>query len=77
MNQESFIEEFRPPITHRVTKNVDLEDVEQASLDTKFSSSKVGFVFFKRWVGKEKGRTGGVARLLSKRITTHPNIHVT
>ncbi|CAN8246556.1 unnamed protein product [Cochlearia groenlandica] len=65
MNQESFIEElaeeFRLSITHRVTENVDLEDVEQASLDTKFSSSNVGFVFF-------KSRIGGVARLLSKRM---------
>lgn len=62
MNQESFIEElaeeFRLPITHRVTENVDLEDVEQASLDIKISSSNVGFRLLQKmgWKGKGLGK---------------------
>ncbi|KAG7552013.1 G-patch domain [Arabidopsis thaliana x Arabidopsis arenosa] len=62
MNQESFIEglaeEFRLPITHRVTENVDLEDVEQASLDTQISSSNVGFRLLQKmgWKGKGLGK---------------------
>lgn len=62
MNQESFIEElageFRLPITHRVTENVDLEDVEQASLDTMISSSNVGFRLLQKmgWKGKGLGK---------------------
>ncbi|AED93588.1 unnamed protein product [Arabidopsis thaliana] len=62
MNQESFIEglaeEFRLPITHRVTENVDLEDVEQASLDVKISSSNVGFRLLQKmgWKGKGLGK---------------------
>lgn len=62
MNQESFIEElaeeFRLPITHRVTENVDLEDVEQASLETMISSSNVGFRLLQKmgWKGKGLGK---------------------
>lgn len=62
MNQESFIEElageFRLPITHRVTENVDLEDVEQASLDTMISSTNVGFRLLQKmgWKGKGLGK---------------------
>ncbi|KAG2316593.1 hypothetical protein Bca52824_019715 [Brassica carinata] len=62
VNQESFIEElageFRLPITHRVTENVDLEDVEQASLDTMISSSNVGFRLLQKmgWKGKGLGK---------------------
>ncbi|KAF8099372.1 hypothetical protein N665_0245s0049 [Sinapis alba] len=62
MNQESFIEElageFRLPITHRVTENVDLENVEQASLDTMISSSNVGFRLLQKmgWKGKGLGK---------------------
>ncbi|CAH2044494.1 unnamed protein product [Thlaspi arvense] len=62
MNQESFIEElaeeFRLPMTHRVTENVDLEDVEQASLDTMISSSNVGFRLLQKmgWKGKGLGK---------------------
>lgn len=62
MNQESFIEElaeeFRLPITHRVTENVDLEDVEQASLDTMITSSNVGFRLLQKmgWKGKGLGK---------------------
>ena len=62
MDQESFLEElageFRLPITHRVTENVDLEDVEQASLDTMISSSNVGFRLLQKmgWKGKGLGK---------------------
>lgn len=62
MNQDSFIEElaeeFRLPITHRVTENVDLEDVVQASLETKITSSNVGFRLLQKmgWKGKGLGK---------------------
>ncbi|XP_010551024.1 PREDICTED: G patch domain-containing protein 8 [Tarenaya hassleriana] len=61
-NQESFIEEmaeeFRLPINHRPTENVDLENVEQASLDTKISSSNIGFQLLQKmgWKGKGLGK---------------------
>ncbi|KAG2244737.1 hypothetical protein Bca52824_093428 [Brassica carinata] len=40
---------------HRVTENVDVEDVEQASLDTKISSSYVGFRLLEEMGWKAKG----------------------
>ncbi|KAI8531812.1 hypothetical protein RHMOL_Rhmol11G0165200 [Rhododendron molle] len=46
------------PISHRPTENVDLDNVEQASLDTKLTSSNVGFRLFQRmgWKGKGLGK---------------------
>lgn len=60
--QESFVddwaEDFRLPINHRPTENVDLDNVEQASLDTQLSSSNVGFKLLQKmgWKGKGLGK---------------------
>ncbi|CAH1449666.1 unnamed protein product [Lactuca virosa] len=51
---EEFAEEFRLPIHHRPTENVDLDNVEQASLDTQQTSSNVGFRLLQRVGGKGK-----------------------
>ncbi|KAL8541946.1 hypothetical protein ACS0TY_002985 [Phlomoides rotata] len=50
--------DFRLPINHRVTENVDLENVEQASLDTQITSSNVGFRLLQKmgWKGKGLGK---------------------
>ncbi|KAF8038594.1 hypothetical protein BT93_B1199 [Corymbia citriodora subsp. variegata] len=55
---DDFREEFRLPINHRPTENVDLDDVEQASLDTHLTSSNVGFRLLQKmgWSGKGLGR---------------------
>lgn len=51
-------DDFRLPISHRPTENVDLENVEQASLDTKLTSSNVGFRLLQKmgWKGKGLGK---------------------
>ena len=60
--QESFVDDwaddFRLPINHRPTENVDLDNVEQASLDTQLSSSNVGFKLLQKmgWKGKGLGK---------------------
>ncbi|KAJ8752323.1 hypothetical protein K2173_003959 [Erythroxylum novogranatense] len=62
MEQDSLIEdlaeEFQLPIDHRPTENVDLENVEQASLDTKLTASNVGFRLLQKmgWKGKGLGK---------------------
>ncbi|KAE9593733.1 hypothetical protein Lal_00036400 [Lupinus albus] len=55
---DDFSEDFRLPINHRPTENVDLENVEQASLDTQLSSSNVGFKLLQKmgWKGKGLGK---------------------
>ncbi|KAI3701854.1 hypothetical protein L6452_27259 [Arctium lappa] len=55
---EEFAEEFRLPIHHRPTENVDLDNVEQASLDTQLTSSNVGFRLLQKmgWKGKGLGK---------------------
>ncbi|PQM34218.1 G patch domain-containing protein 8 isoform X4 [Prunus yedoensis var. nudiflora] len=50
---DDLAEEFRLPINHRPTENVNLENVEQASLDTHIASSNIGFRLSKRWVERE------------------------
>ncbi|CAN1161683.1 G patch domain-containing protein 8 [Linum perenne] len=61
-DQESVVEdlgrEFCLPINHRPTENVDLENVEQASLETKLTSSNVGFRLLQKmgWKGKGLGK---------------------
>ncbi|XP_028779484.1 G patch domain-containing protein 8 [Neltuma alba] len=61
-SQESFIEDwaedFRLPINHRPTENVDLDNVEQASLDTQLTSSNIGFKLLQKmgWKGKGLGK---------------------
>ncbi|KAJ0533120.1 putative transcription factor C2H2 family [Helianthus annuus] len=55
---EEFAEEFRLPINHRPVENVDLDNVEQASLDTQLTSSNVGFRLLQKmgWKGKGLGK---------------------
>ncbi|GAB2277320.1 hypothetical protein Dimus_012028 [Dionaea muscipula] len=55
---DDMFEDFRLPINHRPTENVDLENVEQASLDTQLSSSNVGFRLLQKmgWKGKGLGK---------------------
>ncbi|CAN0897306.1 G patch domain-containing protein 8 [Linum grandiflorum] len=61
-DQESVIEDlgqdFCLPRNHRPTENVDLENVEQASLETKLTSSNVGFRLLQKmgWKGKGLGK---------------------
>ncbi|GLT38569.1 hypothetical protein SLA2020_128110 [Shorea laevis] len=60
--QESLIEDmaddFRLPINQKPTENVDLDNVEQATLDTKLTSSNVGFRLLQKmgWKGKGLGK---------------------
>ncbi|GJX04220.1 Toll/interleukin-1 receptor domain-containing protein [Tanacetum coccineum] len=53
-----FADEFRLPINQRPTENVDLDHVEQASLDTQLPSSNVGFRLLQKmgWKGKGLGK---------------------
>ncbi|XP_078444997.1 D111/G-patch domain-containing protein [Wolffia australiana] len=55
---EDLDEEFRLPIRHRPTENLDTENTEQASLDTKLTSSNVGFRLLQKmgWKGKGLGK---------------------
>lgn len=55
---EDLADDFRLPISHRPTENVDLENVEQASLDTQLTSSNIGFRLLQKmgWKGKGLGK---------------------
>lgn len=55
---EDLEEDFRLPINHRPTENVDLDNVVQASLDTQLTSSNVGFRLLQKmgWKGKGLGK---------------------
>ncbi|KAM7273219.1 hypothetical protein ACFE04_027883 [Oxalis oulophora] len=55
---DDFPEEFRLPIRQRPTENVDLDNVEQASLDKMLTSSNVGFRLLQKmgWKGKGLGK---------------------
>ncbi|XP_048499288.1 uncharacterized protein LOC104890624 isoform X2 [Beta vulgaris subsp. vulgaris] len=50
--------DFRLPIYHRPTENVDLDNVEQASEDKHMSSSNIGFKLLQKmgWKGKGLGK---------------------
>ncbi|XP_010918538.1 uncharacterized protein [Elaeis guineensis] len=51
-------EDFRLPIDHRPTENLDIENLEQASLDTQLTSSNIGFRLLQKmgWKGKGLGK---------------------
>ncbi|XP_076907592.1 uncharacterized protein LOC143564094 [Bidens hawaiensis] len=55
---EELAEEFRLPINQRPVENVDLDNVEQASLDTQLTASNVGFRLLQKmgWKGKGLGK---------------------
>ncbi|PPD84999.1 hypothetical protein GOBAR_DD18071 [Gossypium barbadense] len=55
---EDLAEDFRLPINHKPTENVDLDNVQQATLDTKLNSSNVGFRLLQKmgWKGKGLGK---------------------
>ena len=60
--EESLIEDlaegFRLPINHKPTENVDLDNVEQASLDKQLPSSNIGYRLLQKmgWKGKGLGK---------------------
>lgn len=51
-------EDFWLPIDHKPTENIDLDSVEQASLDTQLTSTNIGFRLLQKmgWKGKGPGR---------------------
>ncbi|OMO86210.1 hypothetical protein CCACVL1_09731 [Corchorus capsularis] len=55
---EDLAEDFRLPINHKPTENVDLDNVEQATLDTRLNSSNIGFRLLQKmgWKGKGLGK---------------------
>ncbi|CAI9101388.1 OLC1v1038699C2 [Oldenlandia corymbosa var. corymbosa] len=55
---DELADDFHLPINHRPTENVDLDNVEQASLDTQLTSSNVGFRLLQKmgWKGKGLGK---------------------
>ncbi|KAI5658349.1 hypothetical protein M9H77_27142 [Catharanthus roseus] len=55
---EELADDFRLPINHRPTENVDLENVEQASFDSQLTSSNIGFRLLQKmgWKGKGLGK---------------------
>ncbi|KAH7571242.1 hypothetical protein ACOSP7_013627 [Xanthoceras sorbifolium] len=55
---EDLAEEFRLPIHQKPTENIDLDNVEQASLDTRLTSSNIGFRLLQKmgWKGKGLGK---------------------
>lgn len=65
---EDLSEDFSLPINHRPTENVDLDNVEQASLDTQITSSNIGFKLLQKmgWKGKGLGKDEqGLCRIIS------------
>ncbi|KAJ0986475.1 hypothetical protein J5N97_004831 [Dioscorea zingiberensis] len=55
---EDFADDFRLPISHRPTENLDMDNLEQVSLDTQITSSNVGFRLLQKmgWKGKGLGK---------------------
>ncbi|KAE8010400.1 hypothetical protein FH972_006771 [Carpinus fangiana] len=55
---DDLADDFRLPIYHKPTENVDLDNVEQASLDTQLTSSNIGFRLLQKmgWKGKGLGK---------------------
>ncbi|GJN40199.1 hypothetical protein PR202_gb29380 [Eleusine coracana subsp. coracana] len=76
MEEEDELEEFRLPMNHRPTENLDMEGLEQASVHTHLSPSNIGFSCSRRWAVTDNGlsaRTSKVARcrLLPRRPLSH------
>lgn len=59
-NDQAYVddEDFRLPRNQRPTENVDLDNVEQASLDSHITSSNIGFKLLQKmgWKGKGLGK---------------------
>ncbi|XP_065853923.1 uncharacterized protein [Euphorbia lathyris] len=55
---EDLVEDFCLPINQKPTENVDLDNVEQASLDTMLTASNIGFRLLQKmgWKGKGLGK---------------------
>jgi hypothetical protein len=55
---EDDFDEFRLPMSHRPTENLETEGLEQASVDTQLTSSNVGFRLLQKmgWKGKGLGK---------------------
>lgn len=56
---EDLAEEFRLPINHKPTENVDLDNIEQASMDRQLTSSNIGYKLLQKmgWkIGKGLGK---------------------
>ncbi|KAI4378089.1 hypothetical protein MLD38_015623 [Melastoma candidum] len=58
LDDEDLDGDFSLPIGHRPTENVDLDNVEQASLDTMLTSSSIGSRLLQKmgWSGKGLGK---------------------
>ncbi|GJM98687.1 hypothetical protein PR202_ga15717 [Eleusine coracana subsp. coracana] len=52
LEEEDELEEFRLPMNHRPTDNLDMEELKLDSVHMHLSASNVGFICSRRWVGR-------------------------